>query len=231
MANHIRIENLLQSGSENVHGIRKCAWAFSRKKHSFTLATSLFKADSEAALGYLISIPLQDQRIIDAECTERYEGRSISDHVCKQMALEREIDITMNMRYRFNEFKRGRTTVFGEERPRRLSDVVTEQIVEKVRGMILDRRMKVHEVIEAVGVSYGTEIKILNEKVYFKYPPIADCAVRHVLGFPRVRGVARDRRIQLRLMTLLTVTHGGQAPSCRKRSPVAMATPLSRENY
>lgn len=51
------------------------------------------------------------------------------------------------VRYRFNEFKRGRTSVFDEERPGRPADVVTEEIIEKVHDVILaDRRTKVREV-------------------------------------------------------------------------------------
>ncbi|KAG5322721.1 MOS1T transposase, partial [Pseudoatta argentina] len=54
------------------------------------------------------------------------------------------------VRYWFNEFKRGRSSVFDEERPGRPADVVTEEIVEKDHDMILaDRRTKVHEVAEA----------------------------------------------------------------------------------
>ncbi|KAG5314512.1 SETMR methyltransferase, partial [Acromyrmex insinuator] len=54
--------------------------------------------------------------------------------------------------YWFNEFKRGRSSVFDEERPGRSADVVTEEIVKQVHDMILDdRRTNVHEVVEAVG--------------------------------------------------------------------------------
>ncbi|KAG5329105.1 SETMR methyltransferase, partial [Acromyrmex heyeri] len=62
------------------------------------------------------------------------------------------------VRYWFNEFKRGR-----EERPGRLADVVTEEIIEKVHDMILaDHRTKVHEVADVVSVSYGTVFNILH---------------------------------------------------------------------
>ena len=46
------------------------------------------------------------------------------------------------------------------------ADVVTEEIIEKVHDMILaDRRTKVHEVTEAVGVSYGTAFNILHDNL------------------------------------------------------------------
>ncbi|KAG5331642.1 SETMR methyltransferase, partial [Acromyrmex charruanus] len=73
------------------------------------------------------------------------------------------------VRYWFNEFKRGRSSVFDEGRPGRLADVVTEEIVEKVHDMILtDRRTKVHEVAEAVDVSYGTAFNILHDNLGIK---------------------------------------------------------------
>ena len=60
-----------------------------------------------------------------------------------------------------NEFKR-----FDEERPGRPADVVSVEIVKKVHNMILtDRRTKVGEVEEAVGVSYGTAINVLHDKL------------------------------------------------------------------
>ncbi|XP_025835644.1 protein GVQW3-like [Agrilus planipennis] len=62
-----------------------------------------------------------------------------------------------------------RTTVFDEERPGRPPDVVTEKIIEKVHDMILaDRRTKVRELAKPVGVSTGTAINILHDKLAMK---------------------------------------------------------------
>ncbi|KAG5346128.1 SETMR methyltransferase, partial [Acromyrmex charruanus] len=70
------------------------------------------------------------------------------------------------VRYWFNEFKHGCSSVFDKERPGRPADVVIEEIVEKVHDMILaDRRTKVHEVAEAVGVSYGMAFNILHDNL------------------------------------------------------------------
>lgn len=70
------------------------------------------------------------------------------------------------VRFWFNEFKRGRTSIFDEDRPGRPEDVCTEEVVEKVHDMILkDRRTKVREVAESVGISYGTVFKILHDKL------------------------------------------------------------------
>ena len=71
-------------------------------------------------------------------------------------------------RYWFNEFKRGRSSIF-EERLGRLADVVTEKIIEKVDDIILaDHRTKVHEVAEAIDVSYGTVFNILHDNLGMK---------------------------------------------------------------
>ena len=73
------------------------------------------------------------------------------------------------VRYWFNEFKRGCSSVFDEECPDRPADVVIEEIVEKVHDMILaDRRTKVHEVAKAVGVLYRTAFNILHDNLGMK---------------------------------------------------------------
>ncbi|KAG5319861.1 NU5M oxidoreductase, partial [Acromyrmex heyeri] len=73
------------------------------------------------------------------------------------------------VRYWSNEFKRSCSSVLDdEELPGRPADMVTEEIVEKVHDMIFaDRRMKVHEVAEAVGV-YGTASNILHDNLEMK---------------------------------------------------------------
>ncbi|KAG5327679.1 GVQW3 protein, partial [Pseudoatta argentina] len=70
------------------------------------------------------------------------------------------------VKYWFNEFKRGRSSVF-EKRP--VARHTWLEIVEKVYDMILaDRRTKVHEVAEAVGMSYGTAFNILHDNLGMK---------------------------------------------------------------
>jgi len=70
------------------------------------------------------------------------------------------------VRYCFNEFKHGRTSVIDEKKTGRPADVVIEKIVGKVHDMILaDHRTKVCEVVEAVGVLYETAINILHDKL------------------------------------------------------------------
>ncbi|KAK5647064.1 hypothetical protein RI129_005528 [Pyrocoelia pectoralis] len=74
----------------------------------------------------------------------------------KKEKLEKLLHIVelFDKRYRFNEFKLGRTSVFHEERPDRPADVASEEIFGKVREMILADRL-----------SYGTVINILHDKL------------------------------------------------------------------
>ena len=44
------------------------------------------------------------------------------------------------VKYWFNEFERGLTSVYDEERPGRLADALTAEIVKKVHDMILADR-------------------------------------------------------------------------------------------
>ncbi|KAG5345380.1 SETMR methyltransferase, partial [Acromyrmex charruanus] len=70
------------------------------------------------------------------------------------------------VKYWFNEFKRGRSSVFEKRQAARHTWL---EIVEKVYDMILaDRRTKVHEVAEAVGMSYGTAFNILHDNLGMK---------------------------------------------------------------
>lgn len=95
------------------------------------------------------------------------DGRKCDEIKAKLDAIYGDPSPSMTtVRYWFNEFKRGRTSIFDEERPGRPADVVTEEIVEKVHDMILaDRRLKVREIAETVGVSYGTAFNILHDKL------------------------------------------------------------------
>ena len=58
------------------------------------------------------------------------------------------------IRYWFNEFKRGRTFVFDEERPDRPIEVTTEDMVKKIHDIVLaDRRVKSREIAGIVDIS------------------------------------------------------------------------------
>jgi len=56
----------------------------------------------------------------------------------------------------FNEFQRGRTSVFDEPRPGAPKTATTEDNVTKLHDLVLaDRRLKIREIAETVGMSYN----------------------------------------------------------------------------
>ena len=61
------------------------------------------------------------------------------------------------IRYWFNEVKRGRTSVFDEERPGRPIEVTTEDnMVKKIHDIVLaDRRVNIREIANIVDISTG----------------------------------------------------------------------------
>ncbi|XP_067131309.1 histone-lysine N-methyltransferase SETMAR-like [Centruroides vittatus] len=68
-----------------------------------------------------------------------------------------------------NEFKRGRTSTKDEHRSGRPVEVTTSEMIDKIHHMILsDQRIKVHEIVEATGISQGTVFSILHKKLGVK---------------------------------------------------------------
>lgn len=64
----------------------------------------------------------------------------------------------------FNEFKRGRTSVFDEPRPGAPQTATTADNVAKIHDLVLaDRRLKVREIAETVGISKDRVGHILHE--------------------------------------------------------------------
>ncbi|XP_043258450.1 uncharacterized protein LOC122400837 [Colletes gigas] len=64
----------------------------------------------------------------------------------------------------FNEFQRGRTSVFDEPRPGVPKTATTEDNVKKIHDLVLaDRRLKVREIAETVGISKDRVGHILHE--------------------------------------------------------------------
>ena len=64
----------------------------------------------------------------------------------------------------FNEFRRGRTSVFDEPRPGAPKTAATDENVSKIHDLVLaDRRIKVRELADAVGISKDRVGHILHE--------------------------------------------------------------------
>ena len=64
-----------------------------------------------------------------------------------------------------NEFKRDRTSTYDEPRLGRQVEAATLEIIEKVHDMILnDRRVKVREIVEVIGISHVTVVTILHQE-------------------------------------------------------------------
>jgi len=64
----------------------------------------------------------------------------------------------------FNEFQRGRTSVFDVPRPGAPKTATTEDNVTKLHDLVLaDRRLKIREIAEAVGLSKDRVDHILHE--------------------------------------------------------------------
>ena len=82
---------------------------------------------------------------------------------------KRALSVTLLLQYRsstnwFNEFQRGRTSVFDEPRPGAPKTATTVDNVEKVRDLVLaHRRLKVREIAETVDISKDCLGYILHE--------------------------------------------------------------------
>lgn len=68
------------------------------------------------------------------------------------------------IKYWTAEFRRGRTSLTDEERSGRPKEVTTPEMVDEIHGLVIDdRRVKVREIAEAVGISHERVENILHE--------------------------------------------------------------------
>lgn len=85
------------------------------------------------------------------------------------------------IKYWTAEFKRGRTIIFDDERPGRPREVTIPELVDKIHGMVIDdRRVRVCEIAEAVGMSRERVENILHE--YLGMRKLAARWVPHLLN-------------------------------------------------
>ena len=69
----------------------------------------------------------------------------------------------------FTEFRCGRTSTIDAERSGRPVEFAIHETIEKIRNMVLaDRRLKVQEIMEAVGISHGSVVSILKDHLGMK---------------------------------------------------------------
>lgn len=95
------------------------------------------------------------------------DGKTCEEIKVKLHAVYKDHAPSMTtIRYWFNEFKRGRTSVFDEEHPGRPMEVTTEDMVNKIHDIVLaDRRVKVREIADIVHISIERIQNILHEKL------------------------------------------------------------------
>ena len=69
----------------------------------------------------------------------------------------------------FTEFRCGRTSMIDVERSGRPVEVAIPETIEKIRSMVLaDRRLKVREIVEAIGISHGSVVSIMKDHLGMK---------------------------------------------------------------
>ena len=68
------------------------------------------------------------------------------------------------VKFWLGEFKRGRTSLEDEARSGRPLDATDEEMCKKVRDLV-DRRMQVEEITQALGISHGSVSTILHDRL------------------------------------------------------------------
>lgn len=79
--------------------------------------------------------------------------------------------MTTTIRYKLNEFKRGRTSIIVEKRSDRLFKVTTDETVGKIHNIVVlvDRGLKIKEVGTTVNIRIERVQNVLYEILEYKY--------------------------------------------------------------
>ncbi|XP_031633838.1 histone-lysine N-methyltransferase SETMAR-like, partial [Contarinia nasturtii] len=73
------------------------------------------------------------------------------------------------IKYWFAEFRRGRTSTADAERSGRPKEAIIPEIIQQVRRMLLnDRKVKVREIAESIGISTGSVVTIMHQHLHMK---------------------------------------------------------------
>ena len=93
------------------------------------------------------------------------DGKTCEEIKIKLHAVYKDDAPSMTtIRFWFNEFKRGRTSIFDEKRPGRPIEVTTEDMVNKIHDIVLaDRRVKIREIANIVKISTERIQNVLHE--------------------------------------------------------------------
>ncbi|XP_044753550.1 histone-lysine N-methyltransferase SETMAR-like [Coccinella septempunctata] len=99
---------------------------------------------------------------LEGKAYEEIKDRLVADY-------EDHAPSMTTIRYWFNEFKRGRTSVFDEGRSGRPKEVTTEDMVIKIHDIVLaDRRVKIKKIAEMVDMPYERVHNILHQHLKMK---------------------------------------------------------------
>src|SRR5947199_4285649 len=93
------------------------------------------------------------------------DGKTCEEIKIKLHAVYKDDAPSMTtIRFWFNEFKRGRTSIFDEKRPGRPIEVTTEDMVNKIHDIVLaDRRVKIREIANIIKISTERIQNVLHE--------------------------------------------------------------------
>ncbi|KYN45069.1 hypothetical protein ALC56_00543 [Trachymyrmex septentrionalis] len=132
--------------------VRLYAERFPDRVHpSFSVFSSIIKTFQETGSVYNKKCKRIKKATNNENSTNILAAIALNPYISTKQ-LERESDINRNW---VNEFKRGRTSTCNALRLGRPIEAATPEIIGKVHDIVLtDRRVKVRELVEAIGLSH-----------------------------------------------------------------------------